>query len=91
MANLGCYLFPLIHHYISSSFKISHDLSHCCNFNLIQKLVPIIRIIFDMPKTADYLNILSNEEGKDCVVINFGQCFRPTREEWYSKLGEKKS
>ena len=35
-----------------------------------------------MPKIADYLKILTGE-------INFGKCFKSTREKFYSKLGEE--
>ena len=44
-----------------------------------------------MPKVADYLKILTDEEMKDFVVITFGECFKSMRELLYSKLGEKKS
>ena len=37
-------------------------------------------------KIADYLKILTDEEVKDFVVINFGDCFKCIREKLYSKL-----
>ena len=43
-----------------------------------------------MPEIADYLKILTDEEVKDFVVINFGECFKSTREKLYFKLGEGK-
>ena len=32
-----------------------------------------------MPKITDYLKILTDGEVKDCVVINFEECFKYTR------------
>lgn len=43
-----------------------------------------------MPKIADFLKILTNEELKVFVVINFGECFKSSREKLYSTVGEKK-
>ena len=43
-----------------------------------------------MPKIADFLKILTNEELKAFVVINFGECFKSSREKLYSTVGEKK-
>ena len=37
-------------------------------------------------KIADYLKILTDEEVKDFVVINFGDCLKCTREKLYFKL-----
>ena len=44
-----------------------------------------------MPKIADYFKILNDEEVKDFVVINFGECFKFTREALHSKLGEEEN
>ena len=43
-----------------------------------------------MSNIADYLKILIDEEVKEFVVINFGECFETTRELLYSKLGKEK-
>ena len=40
-------------------------------------------------KIDDYLTILTNEEVKDFVAINFSEYFKSTREKLYSKLSEK--
>ena len=32
-----------------------------------------------IPKTGDYLKILTHEEVKDFVAINFSEYFKPTR------------
>ena len=32
-----------------------------------------------IPKIVDYLQIFTNEEVKDFVVINFGECFKYKR------------
>ena len=37
-------------------------------------------------KIADYLKIFTDEEVKDFVVTNFGDCFKCTREKLYFKL-----
>ena len=42
-------------------------------------------------KIADYLKILTDEEVKDFVLINFGECFKSMREKLYSKLSEEKN
>ena len=42
-----------------------------------------------MAKIADYLKILTDEEVKDSLVINFGECFKSTREAFYSKQGKE--
>ena len=34
------------------------------------------------------LKILTDDEGKDLVVINFGEYFKSTREKLFSKLNE---
>ena len=43
-----------------------------------------------MPKIADFLKILTHEELKVFVVINFGECFKSSREKLHSTVGEKK-
>ena len=40
------------------------------------------------PKIYDYLKILTDEEIKDFVAINFSEYFKSTREKLYSKLNE---
>ena len=40
-------------------------------------------------KISDYLKILTEEEVKDLVLINFGKYFTPTRNILYSKRSEK--
>ena len=40
-------------------------------------------------KISDYLKILTEEEVKDLVLINFGKYFTPTRNTLYSKRSEK--
>ena len=44
-----------------------------------------------VPKIVDYLKILTDEEIKDFVVINFGKYYKFTREKLYSKLSEEKN
>ena len=41
-------------------------------------------------KIGDYLKILTDDEVKDFVVINFEGFFKPSREKLYSNLSEKK-
>ena len=41
------------------------------------------------PKIGDYLKILTDEEVKDFVAINFSEYFKSTREKLYSKLNEE--
>ena len=43
-----------------------------------------------MPKIAAYLKLLTDEDVKDFVVINFGESFKFLREALNSKLGEEK-
>ena len=43
------------------------------------------------PKTNDYLKILTNDKVKDFVAINFGEYFKSTKEELYSKLCEEQN
>ena len=47
--------------------------------------------MFYMPKITGYLKILTDEEVKDCVLVNFGEYFKSTREKLYSKLSEEKN
>ena len=42
-------------------------------------------------KISDYLKVLTEDEVKDFVVINFGEYFKSTKEELYSKLSEEKN
>ena len=44
-----------------------------------------------IPKTADYLKIVTDEEVKDFALINFSKSFKFTREKLYPKLSEEKS
>ena len=44
-----------------------------------------------LPKIAENLKITTDEEVKDFVRINFGECFKSTEEAFYSKLGEGKN
>ena len=43
-----------------------------------------------IPKIDDYLKILTDEEVKDFVAINFSKYFKSTREKLYCKLSENK-
>ena len=40
-------------------------------------------------KIGDYWKILTDDEVKDVVAINFRERFKSTREEWYSKQNEE--
>ena len=42
-------------------------------------------------KIADYLKILSNEEVKYFLLIDFDEYFQSTKEKLYSKLSEEKN
>ena len=42
-------------------------------------------------KIDDYLKILTDDEVKDFVAINFGEYFKPTRHKLYSKLIEEQN
>ena len=42
-------------------------------------------------KTDDYLKILTGDEVKNFVIINFAEYFKSTREKLYSKLSEEQS
>ena len=39
-----------------------------------------------IPKIGDYLTILTNDEVKDFLAINFSEYFKFSREKFYSKL-----
>ena len=39
---------------------------------------------------ADYLKIMTDEEVNCFVLINFGECFKSTRQNLGSKLGEER-
>ena len=43
-----------------------------------------------VPRITNYLEIFSEEKVKDFIVKNFGECFKSTKEELYSKLDEEK-
>ena len=61
---------------------------HYYNFNL-KKFVLIINIILYIPKTDDYLKILTDEEVKDFVAINFSKYFKSIRDEWNLRKADK--
>ena len=42
--------------------------------------------MLNIPKMADYAEILTEKQIKNSVVKNFGKCFKSMREESYSKL-----
>ena len=42
-----------------------------------------------IPKIDNYLKILTDDEVKDFVLINFSECYKPTREKLCSKLNEE--
>ena len=44
-----------------------------------------------IPKIGDYLKILTDEEVKDYVAINFSEYFKFTREKLYFKLKGKQN
>ena len=44
-----------------------------------------------IPKIGNYLKILSDDEVKDFLVINFSGYFKSMREKLYSKLSEEKN
>ena len=44
-----------------------------------------------IPKIDDYLKILTSDEIKDFVVINFGEYFKSTRKKMCSKLCEEQN
>ena len=43
-----------------------------------------------IPKIDDYLKILTDDQVKDFVAINFSECFKPTRGKLYLKLNKEK-
>ena len=47
--------------------------------------------MFYIPKINDYLKILTDDEVKDFVVIDFSEYFKSTRGKLYSKLHEKQN
>ena len=44
-----------------------------------------------IPKIDDYLKILSDDEVKDFVAMNFREYFRSRKEKLYSKLSEERN
>ena len=64
---------------------------HHCYALINENFVPIISIMLYIPKIDDYLNILTDDEAKDFVAINFSEYFKFTREKWYSKLSEEQN
>ena len=44
-----------------------------------------------IPKVDDYLKILTDDEVKDFVAINFSEFFKSTREKLYFKLNEEQN
>ena len=44
-----------------------------------------------IPKIDDYLKILTDEEVKDFVTVNFSEYFKSTKEKLYSKLNEEQN
>ena len=44
-----------------------------------------------IPKISDYLKILTDNEAKNCVVINFSKHFKSTREKLNSILSEQRN
>ena len=44
-----------------------------------------------IPGIGGYLKILTDDEVKDFVVINFGEYFKSTKENLYSKLNEEQN
>ena len=64
---------------------------HCYDFNLIKNFVFIIGIILYIPQIDDYFEILTDQEVKDFVVINFSEYFKSTKQKLYSKLNEEQN
>ena len=56
------------------------------NFSLF-----LLKSMWYIPKIADYLKILTDEEVKDFVLINFGKFFKCTREKLHFEPSEKKN
>ena len=44
-----------------------------------------------IPVNDDYLKILTDDEVKDFVAVNFSECFKSAREKLYSKLSEEQN
>ena len=44
-----------------------------------------------IPKIGDYLKILTGDELKNFIVIDFGQNFKSMNEKLYSKLNEEQN
>ena len=44
-----------------------------------------------IPKIDDYLNILTDDDVKDFVAINFSEDFKSTKEKLYSELNEEQN
>ena len=47
--------------------------------------------MFYIPNISDYLKILTDDEVKDFVALNFAECFKSTSEKLYSKLSEEQN
>ena len=47
--------------------------------------------MLDIPKIGDYFKILTDDEVKDFVAINFSKYFKSTREKLYSKLTQEQN
>ena len=52
--------------------------------------VPILSIMLYIPKIVDYLKILTDDQVKPFVAIDFSEYFKSTRKKLYSKLIENK-
>ena len=44
-----------------------------------------------IPKIGDYFKVLTDEEVKDFVAINFSESFKSAREKLYSELSEEQN
>ena len=44
-----------------------------------------------IPNIDDYLKILTDDEMRDFVAINFGEYFKSTREKLHSKVSEEQN
>ena len=47
--------------------------------------------MFYIPRIFDYLKILTDDEVKDFVVINFGEYFKSMKEKLYYKIYEEEN
>ena len=47
--------------------------------------------MFYIPKTDNYLQILTDDEVKNFVAVNFGEYFKSMRKKLYSKLNEEQN